>query len=584
MVTGANTPVLLKLESTTGPPHERLVNLTTTGAWEELTFDFSALTNETFDSVTIFMNFGQTDPATQVYYWDNLEQINIGSNPVALPLTFETVIPPFNDFNGSFTQVIPNPDPSGVNTSANVAENTVAANAAFAGVNIAVPVDITTDKFFTMDVWSPLVNTPTLLKLENSVTGVNVEREVSLSMTSAWEELTFDFSSEGALTFDSVTVFMNFNMVDPNTQIYYWDNLEQINAASGPANDLCANAIAISCGEIIAGTTIDATDDSATAPVCDTSVTAPGVWYVYDDTSGLASEITITMCNGTTDYDAKLSVYTGDCGAPPLTCVVGNDDTCGLLSEVTFESDGSTTFYILVHGFAANVGNFEIEMNCVLLPPPNDLIANAIDLSNETFPYTDPSVVMIAATVEAGNPEGCDISGANGVWYKGTIPQDGIVTASIVTPAGASSVTFYDAPNLNAIETDLVLVDWYQNQCLPGTTATIPVIAGNSYYAFVLNSGAITDIQIDYTPTLGLNENELEGLTYYPNPTDGMVNLSSIEDMNGIYVYNLLGQKVLDAMPNQKNYSLDVAHLESGIYLVNVMTDVGNKVIRLIRK
>ena len=329
------TPVLLKLEGGPNPPIEREVSLTGSGAWEEIVFDFSSEGALTYESVTLFMNFNMTDPATQIYYWDNLELFTPPPPPLTFPITFEGPLVPFSDFNGSATQVIANPDATGVNISANVAENVVPANAAFAGVNIVIDVDLTDDKFFAMDVWSPLAGTPVLLKLEG---GPNppVERQVNLTTSGAWEEIIFDFSSEGAITFESVTIFMNFNMTDPANQTFYWDNLERLNALPGPVNDLCENAIPISCGEIVAGTTIDANEDSAVAPLCDTSVTAPGVWYVYEDTTGLASDITITMCNGTTDYDSKLSVYTGDCGAPPFTCVVGNDDTCGLQSEVYF--------------------------------------------------------------------------------------------------------------------------------------------------------------------------------------------------------------------------------------------------------
>ena len=131
------------------------------------------------------------------------------------------------------TQVIGNPDASGANTSANVAENVVPANAAFAGVNFVIPVDLTDDKFFSMNVWSPLAGMPVLLKLEG---GANppIERLVNMTTTSAWEEIVFDFSSEGAITYDSVTLFMNFNVLDPASQTYYWDNLDQmVNGGGG---------------------------------------------------------------------------------------------------------------------------------------------------------------------------------------------------------------------------------------------------------------------------------------------------------------------------------------------------------------
>ena len=150
-------------------------------------------------------------------------------DPNVLPITLENQLPGFGDFNGSFTQAIANPDATGANTSATVAENTVPANAAFAGVNFAVDtnIDISVQKGFTMTVWSPVANTPVLLKLENATTGVNAERAATTTTTGAWETVSFDFSTEGDLTFESVTIFMNFNVLDPATQTYYWDNLEQ---------------------------------------------------------------------------------------------------------------------------------------------------------------------------------------------------------------------------------------------------------------------------------------------------------------------------------------------------------------------
>tara|TARA_R110002049_G_scaffold30496_5_gene104439 strand:- start:9256 stop:12528 length:3273 start_codon:yes stop_codon:yes gene_type:complete len=334
-------------------------------------------------------------------------------------------------------------------------------------------------------------------------------------------------------------------------------------------NDLCENAIAISCGDSIMGTTNNSTIDDAVAPLCDTGVTSPGVWYVFDDTSGLASDVTITLCGGGTAYDSKLSVYTGDCGAPPLTCVVGNDDSCGLQSEVSFSSDGNTTFYVLVHGFGGQTGDFSLDITCDLIPPPNDLISNSIDIDEIGCPFTDPAVAMPAATTESGNPMGCDISGANGVWYNYTAPGDGFITGTIVTPAGASAITFYEAPNENAAVTDLVLVDYFQNQCVPGSTATIPVVSGQAYYAFVLNTGGVTDITFE-CDVLGTDENTIEGFAFYPNPADNTINFSSIDTIENVTLYNILGQEVVSRTIDATTAQIDVHNLASGTYIMKV--------------
>lgn len=336
-----------------------------------------------------------------------------------------------------------------------------------------------------------------------------------------------------------------------------------------PTYDTCDGALPIMCGDTVAGSTIGATVDDAVAPTCDTTVTAPGVWYVYEDTTGLVTDITVTMCEGTTDYDTKLSVYTGDCGAPPFTCVAGNDDSCGLQSEVTFQSDGATTFYILVHGFGTATGNFELTMHCTPVPPPNDMIANSIDVDEIGFPYVDPSVAMPAATTEAGTPVGCDNAGAKGVWYNFTPVGDGEATATITSPAGVSSVTFYTAPNESSTETDLELVDWYLNQCLPGTTASIPTVAGQAYYVYVVNHGGITDIEIDGI-NLGVADNTIEGFSFYPNPADTTINLESVDTIESVVVYSILGQKVIDQNVNATTSQLNVSNLTTGTYFLQV--------------
>ncbi len=338
----------------------------------------------------------------------------------------------------------------------------------------------------------------------------------------------------------------------------------EVTCATPPENDLCEDAIAVSCGDSVMGTTINSTLDAA--PECGTPLTSPGVWYSLTDDSGLAGNITLSLCNDT-DYDSKISVYTGDCGT--LTCVDGNDDSCGLQSEVTFPSDGNTTFLILIHGFGGATGDFTMDVTCLPTPPPNDMIANSIDVDEIGFPYTDPAVAMPAATTENGNPNGCDLTGANGVWYNFVPAADGTATASIGTPGGASSVTFYFAPDENSVETDLTLVPQQPNQCAPGTSASINTVGGQAYYVFVLNTGAITDITIDGT-NLGIGNNTIEGFSYYPNPSTDIINLKAANNIETVTVYSLLGQKVIESNINAATSQLNVSALSTGTYIMKV--------------
>ena len=131
-----------------------------------------------------------------------------------------------------------------------------------------------------------------------------------------------------------------------------------------PANDLCANATAATCGTTYTGTTEFATNTGA--PVfggtCGTGdATARGVWYTI---SGVCGSTTASLC--ASSFDTKLFVMGGSCGA--FTCVGGNDDGCGAQSTVTWTADAATTYYIYVTGFGTAFGNFSFVVNCAGTP------------------------------------------------------------------------------------------------------------------------------------------------------------------------------------------------------------------------
>ena len=382
--------------------------------------------------------------------------------------------------------------------------------------------------------------------------------EIAMNDDSCGEQSEVSFISDGTSTY--------FIMVEGFDSEAGNFNLE-VTCEELPENDICSGALPIDCGETLSGSTADATLDTD-APVCATDITAPGVWYSFTDDSGLVTDYTVSLCDS--DYDTKVTVYTGECGA--LVCETDNDDSCGLQSEATFQGDGNTTYYILVHGFGTATGNFNLTVDCTPVPPANDMIANSIDVDEIGFPYTDVAVPMPAATTEAGNPTGCNIDGANGVWYNFVSNGDGEATASIVDPAGTSVVTFFEAPNENATETDLTLVNQGTNQCLPGTSTTITTTAGQAYYIFVVNTGGTTDIEIDGT-LLGTNENTIEGFSYYPNPTSNVLNLSATETIERATVYNLLGQKVIDENIGNSKSEFSVSSLSAGTYILKVVVN-----------
>ena len=128
--------------------------------------------------------------------------------------------------------------------------------------------------------------------------------------------------------------------------------------SAGQGGDNCAEAVTVSCGTTISGSTIGATYSNPGS--CGTSVSAAGVWYKF---IGQGGTVVLSMCNAA-DYDTKVNVYTGSCGN--LTCVTGNDDKpgCNYASEVTFTALNDQQYFILVNGWNGQTGNFNMAMAC----------------------------------------------------------------------------------------------------------------------------------------------------------------------------------------------------------------------------
>ncbi|MEO8068718.1 MAG: GEVED domain-containing protein [Flavobacteriales bacterium] len=123
-------------------------------------------------------------------------------------------------------------------------------------------------------------------------------------------------------------------------------------------NDLCTNAIALSCNSVISGSTVGTNPDAVPTCTGTTLNTAGGVWYTVVGTGG---NITASLCGSS--YDSEVGVFTTpDCVA--FTCVAGNNNFCALNGQVTFASTLGQTYYILVTGFGAATGSYTLQVVC----------------------------------------------------------------------------------------------------------------------------------------------------------------------------------------------------------------------------
>lgn len=109
-----------------------------------------------------------------------------------------------------------------------------------------------------------------------------------------------------------------------------------------------------------------------------------------------------------------------------------------------------------------------------------------------------------------------------------------------------------------------------------GGKISITIGAGNnnndSYKFFYINAMQI----IPKSKTSGI-ESVGKIAEVYPNPTSNTLNISSIDEIKDIYVYNITGKKVLQSLGvNSNEFELDCSSLKNGYYLLQTTTATGN--------
>ncbi len=212
--------------------HEVSAVSTKTNEWEELLFDFGGADPAfALQRMAIFVDFGVNGDGSE-FFIDDIELTNQGPEvtTLSLPISFESDVIEysFTNFGGAESQVINNPDPSGINTSNKVSQlfkNNGSEVWAGSFLTLPEPIRFTDGTTFRMKVWSPKAGIIVKLKLENA-TDPNIAFEVDVATTTAnaWEELAFDFSGiDQSQSFQKVVTFFDFGNPGDGSAYFYDD-------------------------------------------------------------------------------------------------------------------------------------------------------------------------------------------------------------------------------------------------------------------------------------------------------------------------------------------------------------------------
>ncbi len=151
---------------------------------------------------------------------------------------FEGVAPSFTVFGDiAATEVIANPDPSGENTTANVAKLTkTAGSQPWAGTffEIGTPLDLINFSKISVKTWSPKSGAQVKLKIENVDASITHEVDLNTTVMNSWEELIYDFSAAPSADYVRIVIFFDFGNAGDDS-LYYYDEINLIDDSGGPA-------------------------------------------------------------------------------------------------------------------------------------------------------------------------------------------------------------------------------------------------------------------------------------------------------------------------------------------------------------
>ncbi len=132
----------------------------------------------------------------------------------------------WNGINGTYNGVVPNPDPTGANTSASVGSYTTNANSDFnfAIADLPTPADMATYGLLKVKIWSPIAPTQALLKFEGS--GAPVEKYVQITEANKWVVYSVDMTAGAANPTGLTKCLISFNSFLPGVEeTFYWDDI-----------------------------------------------------------------------------------------------------------------------------------------------------------------------------------------------------------------------------------------------------------------------------------------------------------------------------------------------------------------------
>lgn len=565
----------------------------------------------------------------------------------SLPFNFEGDITTsdFSDFDGGVVTVITNPNPSGINMSASVAQIVRDGGKPWSGSKILLAdnLDFSVKTKITMKVYTKAaVGTTIKLKLEG--TGPAVDVDAVTTVSSAWETLEWIFAGTENNLNELVFMFDFGNVGDGSVNsTFYFDDVEQVSGPTAPQPtslpiDFESGVVNTdflnyngSTAAIVSNPQADAANPSGT--VC--QIIRDGGNYYGGSKIFLNSAIDLS-----TAWHISMKVYTtapigtrikfelqktgGSTSFDKLTTVSGEWETISwnfdgqasdynsiqLMFDFGNVGDGTSTSTFLFDDVQQVSGPAIADPLQATLPVDFE---NSVVTTDFTNFFGAQTTVIPNPHIDTNNPSatvGKFIrSGGSGYMRSKLTLTDHIADMS---NAGTLSMKVYtDAPvgttlkfKLESSPPEQFGKEQDALTTVSGEWATYTwdlSNADNPIYdviTLMLGYGGPNDASANATflfddikvvsnsLTNDIDESfSIDHLNAFPNPINDVVTISAKNNtINSITLYDLLGKEIILLQPNSLVATVDVSALTNGIYIAEILTSSGKGSLKLVKE
>ena len=129
---------------------------------------------------------------------------------------------------------------------------------------------------------------------------------------------------------------------------------------------------------------------------------------------------------------------------------------------------------------------------------------------------------------------------------------------------------------------------WYTDADLTDLADMAEELMQGSYTFYVTQTvgdcvSPAAEVTVEVVP-LGSSQFDMASLKVYPNPTNDVINVSYVEVIDTVEIYNLLGQRVMVERFASENITFDMSKLSNGAYLIILHANGVKQQVKVVKK